>query len=134
MRQELGGGFGRHQNVAIHIGEILEAGIRTSRRIFMVQLERADGNRVIAGLCQNESSDVRERADCLEWHSDQSIITNRIPCRAVVRLILAESCTEQCHTAPGCSPRVEPGGCGRDSSPEGVAIEAVTITRFRYCR
>jgi len=76
MRRQLGGGFGRHQNVSIHIGEILQAGIGTSRRIYVVQLERADGNRVIAGLCQNETSDSRERADCLEGHSDQSLITD----------------------------------------------------------
>jgi len=52
MRRQLRSSFGRHEHVPIRIAEKSTAGIGTARSIVVVQRQHADGDHVVAVVCQ----------------------------------------------------------------------------------
>jgi len=51
MRRQLRSCFGRHEHVPVRIAEKSTAGIGTARSIVVVQSQHADGDHVVAVVC-----------------------------------------------------------------------------------
>src|SRR5215472_1129075 len=77
MRQQLGNGFGRHEDISVRIGEISTSGIRAASRTVIVQLDNAHGNRGPAGRRKQKSTGGSQRENSLHRHLYQTLIIDQ---------------------------------------------------------
>jgi hypothetical protein len=91
MRHQLANGFGRHEDISVHISEISTSGIRAASRIVMVQLDKADRNRVPADWRKYKPTSGSQREDGLHRYLYQTLIIDQKSRCPVIGFVLTKN-------------------------------------------
>jgi len=100
MRQELGSGLRRYEDISILVAGILLTAVATPGSVTVMQLEQASRKHFTSSLWLGETSLPDQGADSLERDAHQPVGVDGIAHRAVIGLVLAEGSPKQHQILP----------------------------------